>query len=116
MTIPLPLGNITVLWIDLATDIYPAISLAYEKPESDIMLRNPRDRNVEKLVTGKWVINLLSFVSYAYWCKSSPLRYSAMNQGHYLEFTYRKNPSLSALNRFSCETWIWAASWLYACR
>jgi sodium/potassium-transporting ATPase subunit alpha len=53
MTIPLPLGNITVLWIDLATDIYPAISLAYEKPESDIMLRNPRDRNVEKLVTGK---------------------------------------------------------------
>lgn len=53
LTIPLPLGTIVVLWIDLATDIVPAITLAYEKPESDIMLRKPRDRAVETLVTGK---------------------------------------------------------------
>ncbi|XP_010226583.1 PREDICTED: LOW QUALITY PROTEIN: sodium/potassium-transporting ATPase subunit alpha-3-like, partial [Tinamus guttatus] len=33
--IPLPLGTITILCIDLGTDMVPAISLAYEAAESD---------------------------------------------------------------------------------
>ena len=33
--IPLPLGTITILCIDLGTDLVPAISLAYELPESE---------------------------------------------------------------------------------
>lgn len=37
--IPLPVGVICVLCIDLGTDMWPAISLAYEKSENDIMLR-----------------------------------------------------------------------------
>lgn len=37
--IPLPVGVICILCIDLGTDMWPAISLAYEKSESDIMLR-----------------------------------------------------------------------------
>lgn len=37
--IPLPVGVICVLCIDLGTDMWPAVSLAYEKPESDVMLR-----------------------------------------------------------------------------
>lgn len=37
--IPLPVGLICILCIDLGTDMWPAISLAYEKSESDIMLR-----------------------------------------------------------------------------
>lgn len=37
--IPLPVGVICVLCIDLGTDMWPAISLAYEKSESDIMSR-----------------------------------------------------------------------------
>merc|ERR1719220_3136095 len=41
--VPLPLGTITILAIDLGTDLYPAISFAYEKPETDIMARKPRD-------------------------------------------------------------------------
>lgn len=53
LKVPLPLGTICVLWIDLGTDIIPAITLAYERPESDIMLRTPRDRQKETLVTGK---------------------------------------------------------------
>merc|ERR1719209_1158399 len=40
--VPLPLGTITILFIDLGTDMVPAISLAYEKAESDIMKRPPR--------------------------------------------------------------------------
>lgn len=41
--IPLGLGTVTILWIDLGTDMVPAISLAYERPENDIMKRKPRD-------------------------------------------------------------------------
>lgn len=37
--IPLPVGIICILCIDLGTDMWPAVSLAYEKSESDIMLR-----------------------------------------------------------------------------
>ncbi|KAL0590928.1 Sodium/potassium-transporting ATPase subunit alpha-4 [Plecturocebus cupreus] len=37
--IPLALGTITILCIDLGTDMVPAISLAYESAESDIMKR-----------------------------------------------------------------------------
>ncbi|KAL8623500.1 Sodium/potassium-transporting ATPase subunit alpha-3 [Nucella lapillus] len=39
---PLPLSVVTILFIDLGTDMVPAISLAYETAESDIMKRPPR--------------------------------------------------------------------------
>src|SRR3569832_1735861 len=48
--IPLPLGTVTILCIDLGTDLWPAISLAYEEAESDIMKRRPRDPLRDKLV------------------------------------------------------------------
>lgn len=48
--IPLGLGTVTILWIDLGTDMVPAISLAYERPENDIMKRKPRDSKDDKLV------------------------------------------------------------------
>jgi sodium/potassium-transporting ATPase subunit alpha len=48
--IPLPLGTVTILCIDLGTDLWPAISLAYEEAESDIMKRKPRDPLHDKLV------------------------------------------------------------------
>ena len=41
-TIPLPLSNIFILVICIGTDIYPAISFAYEESEIDIMTRAPR--------------------------------------------------------------------------
>ncbi|CAD5115943.1 DgyrCDS4873 [Dimorphilus gyrociliatus] len=50
LDIPLPLGTITILCIDLGTDLVPAISLAYEQAESDIMKRKPRDPVNDKLV------------------------------------------------------------------
>ncbi|KAI4457776.1 sodium/potassium-transporting atpase subunit alpha [Holotrichia oblita] len=51
--IPLPLGVLAVLCIDVLTDMLPSISLAYEEPESDIMKRPPRNPNKDQLVTGK---------------------------------------------------------------
>uniref|UniRef100_T2MGY6 Sodium/potassium-transporting ATPase subunit alpha n=1 Tax=Hydra vulgaris TaxID=6087 RepID=T2MGY6_HYDVU len=53
--IPLPLGTITILCIDLGTDMVPAISLAYEKAESDIMKRHPRNPIRDKLVNERLI-------------------------------------------------------------
>ncbi|KAM8926977.1 potassium-transporting ATPase alpha chain 2 [Pelodytes ibericus] len=49
-SVPLPIGTVTILFIDLGTDIIPSVSFAYEKAESDIMNRKPRKKNVERLV------------------------------------------------------------------
>lgn len=53
--VPLPLPTVLILCIDLGTDMVPAISLAYENKEANIMLKPPRDMNTERLVTGKLV-------------------------------------------------------------
>merc|ERR1711868_150985 len=53
--IPLPLGTITILAIDLGTDMIPAISMAYEKAESDIMKRQPRNPFTDKLVNERLI-------------------------------------------------------------
>lgn len=55
LDIPLPLGTVTILCIDLGTDMVPAISLAYEKAESDIMKRQPRDPINDKLVNERLI-------------------------------------------------------------
>jgi magnesium-transporting ATPase (P-type) len=57
--VPLPLSTIMILAIDLGTDMYPAISMAYELAENDIMKRPPRDPKKDNLVT-------LKLLSYTY--------------------------------------------------
>merc|ERR1712200_43838 len=53
--VPLPLGTVTILCIDLGTDMVPAISMAYEKAESDIMNRMPRNPFTDKLVNERLI-------------------------------------------------------------
>ena len=57
IAMPLSLTTVLILCVDLGTDMIPAISLAYEKAESDIMYRPPRDKHLDHLVT----IKLVSF-------------------------------------------------------
>ncbi|XP_062386759.1 sodium/potassium-transporting ATPase subunit alpha-2 isoform X2 [Sardina pilchardus] len=54
-SVPLPLGTVTILCIDLGTDMVPAISLAYEMAESDIMKRQPRNPQTDKLVNERLI-------------------------------------------------------------
>lgn len=58
--IPQALGTVTILCIDLGTDVLPAISLAYEKAESDIMKRKPRNTKDDNLVNHR-------LIAFAYW-------------------------------------------------
>ncbi|GAB9476426.1 putative hydrolase [Globisporangium polare] len=57
--LPPALTSLQILSVDLGTELGPAISLAYEGPETDIMDRPPRDRNVDKLMSAP-------LLSYAY--------------------------------------------------
>jgi len=50
LNIPLPLTVVLILAIDLGTDIIPALGLATEKAESDVMKQQPRKRN-ERLLS-----------------------------------------------------------------
>jgi len=49
--IPLPMGALTILFVDLGTDLLPAVSLALESTEKSVMERMPRDVNQERLFT-----------------------------------------------------------------
>ena len=49
--IPQPMGSMLTLCIDLLTELAPATSLAFEKPESNIMQVPPRDPKKDKLTS-----------------------------------------------------------------
>lgn len=53
--LPLPLSTVMILMVDLGTDMVPAISLAYELKEADIMDRPPRNAATESLVNRKLI-------------------------------------------------------------
>jgi len=55
LRMPLALTTFLILCVDLGTDMIPAISLAYEDAESDIMKRAPRNAQTDKLVTSKLI-------------------------------------------------------------
>ena len=70
---PLPLSAVQILYVNLATDGLPALALAVDPPEDDLMRRPPRDSRtgiftrpvvVLMLVGGLWstVVNLGLFV------------------------------------------------------
>lgn len=52
---PMPLSIIAILVVDVGTDLLPAIALAYEGPETDIMLRQPRNPFYDKLVNRRLI-------------------------------------------------------------
>jgi Ca2+-transporting ATPase len=54
---PLPLGVLQILWLNLVTDIFPAMALALEASAPDVMKQPPRDPH-EPLMTPRfaWLI------------------------------------------------------------
>ncbi|XP_018321819.1 sodium/potassium-transporting ATPase subunit alpha-like [Agrilus planipennis] len=54
--IPQALSIIAIIAIDIGTDLWPSIALAYEKAEADIMLRKPRNYKEDKLVTWRLIV------------------------------------------------------------
>jgi sodium/potassium-transporting ATPase subunit alpha len=53
--IPIPISTVLILCVDLGTNIFPGISMAYEDAELDILTRMPRPKH-EHLVTKRLLI------------------------------------------------------------
>jgi len=53
--IPLPLSTVLILCVDLGTDMIPAISMAQELKEADIMERPPRNAKTDRLVNARLI-------------------------------------------------------------
>ncbi|KAJ2251627.1 hypothetical protein GGI13_003738 [Coemansia sp. RSA 455] len=60
--VPLPLSVIFMIIICMLTDVWASISLMYESPESDIMLRAPRNPKKEHLVNLKFFGQAYGFI------------------------------------------------------
>jgi len=53
--LPLAISTVLILCIDLGTDMIPAIALAYEPAEADIMKRRPRNAQTDHLVNPRLI-------------------------------------------------------------
>lgn len=57
--LPAPLLPVQILWVNLVTDILPAVALIRDPAEPDVMRRPPRERS-EALVTWRFAARVLS--------------------------------------------------------
>ena len=52
-----PLSAVQFLWINLLSDVVPALALAVEPPERDVMLQEPRDRDAS-ILSGRTLLGV----------------------------------------------------------
>ena len=57
---PLPLLPMHILWLNLVTDTFPALALAIEPAEGDVMRRPPRDPD-EAILSGAFVGRIVTY-------------------------------------------------------
>lgn len=60
--VPQVLSSFLMIIICLFTDAAGAITLAYEKPEVDVLLRPPRNAKRDRLVNGRFILHAYGFV------------------------------------------------------
>ncbi len=58
LRLPMPIIALQILWLNLVVDVLPAMSLAWEPAEEDIMKRNPRNPE-QAIVTKSFVFKVL---------------------------------------------------------
>ena len=63
LQLPLPLLAAQILWVNLVSDGFPALSLTMEPEDEDIMNRRPRKQNSLLDFKGKFLIILISLVT-----------------------------------------------------
>ncbi len=77
---PLPLLPLQLLWLNLVTDTFPALALAFEPAESDVMRNPPRDPKAQvmsrafTLMTVRFglLIGAVSFIAFTWGLRTFP--------------------------------------------
>jgi Ca2+-transporting ATPase len=54
-TIPIPLLPLQILYLNVITDVFPALALGMSSGEADVMARPPRPRSESILTKGHWI-------------------------------------------------------------
>lgn len=60
--VPQALSSIQMIIICVFTDVGPALSMVFEKPEADLLTRKPRDRKKERLVDIRLLLHAYGFI------------------------------------------------------
>ncbi|KAJ6489874.1 hypothetical protein C8R45DRAFT_1062204 [Mycena sanguinolenta] len=60
--VPQALSSIQMIIICVVTDVLPALSMVYEKPEADLLLRKPRNRKKDRLADVKLLGHAYLFI------------------------------------------------------
>ncbi len=82
--LPMPVLALQILWMNLVVDVLPAMSLAWEKGEGDVMKRKPRDPK-QAIVTREFLFRILGNGSLIGLGALATFWYS-LNRGDTLEF------------------------------
>ncbi|XP_017492512.1 PREDICTED: sodium/potassium-transporting ATPase subunit alpha-1-like [Rhagoletis zephyria] len=81
--LPIAITTITALLIALGTDIVPAISLAYEKAEADIMSVRPRNAKRDRLVNVRLLLRAYAYIGVLAGCCAYVGYFVTMNRNGY---------------------------------
>lgn len=57
LQLPTPLLALQILWLNLVTDVFPALVMAWEQPEEGVMNKPPRDPN-KAIMTNKFKVKI----------------------------------------------------------
>ena len=125
--LPLPLTAVQILYVNLATDGLPALALALDPPEADLMRRkpgNPRKgiftRPVVTLMMVGGVWSMLANLSLFAWALNSgrsvaeamTMTFVSLVLIQFFKAYNFRSDRLSVLNRPFANTWLnWAISW-----
>ena len=108
---PLPLGALQLLWLNMITDIFPALALALEPSSPDAMRRPPRDPK-EPLLTVRFVgliswqgvllaaVTLIAFEVGLSWYGTEP---DSVRRGHHGVYDAGSGPDFPRLQRSVSE-------------
>jgi Ca2+-transporting ATPase len=126
---PLPLGALQILWLNMITDVFPAMALALEPSSPDAMKRPPRDPT-EALMTPRFVgligwqglllsgVTLLAFLVGMRWYgaegpglrHATTLAFMALALAQLFHALNARSPRRSAFTaRLFTNGWLWAA-------
>jgi Ca2+-transporting ATPase len=126
---PLPLGALQILWLNMITDVFPALALALEPSSPDVMKRPPRDPK-EPLLTPRFVglitwqglllsgVTLLAFGVGLRWygaegaglAHATTLAFMALALAQVFHALNARSPRRSAFTaRLFTNAWLWAA-------
>jgi len=126
---PLPLGVLQILWLNLITDIFPAMALALEPSAPDVMKRPPRDP-AQPLMTPRfgWLIvwqggliaacTLVAFAIGMRWYGTQgeglqhavTVAFMTLAMAQVFHAFNARSQTRSSLSRLFTNAWLWGAT------